>query len=80
MATNSIVISFFHHFLSFSLSSPGEGSDNPIQCHFFPGENHGQRSLAVYSPWGPKESDRTERLTLFSFTWGTKILYIARCG
>ena len=28
---------------------------------------HGQRSLAVYSPWGPKESDRTERLTLFSF-------------
>ena len=23
---------------------------------------HGQRSLAVYSPWGRKESDMTERL------------------
>ena len=28
-------------------------------------ENHqGQRSLAGYSPWGPKESDTTERLSL----------------
>ena len=25
-----------------------------------PGEPHGQRSLAGYSPWGPKELDRTE--------------------
>ena len=25
-----------------------------------PGESHGQRSLAGYSPWGPKESDMTE--------------------
>ena len=25
---------------------------------------HGQRSLAGYSPWGRKQSDRTERLTL----------------
>ena len=31
---------------------------------FLPGESHGQRSLAGYSPWGRKESDRTERLTL----------------
>ena len=28
-----------------------------------PGESHGQRSLAGYSPWGHKESDTTERLT-----------------
>ena len=28
-----------------------------------PGESHGQRSLAGYSPWGCKESDMTERLT-----------------
>ena len=28
-----------------------------------PGESHGQRSLAGYSPWGPKESDTTERLS-----------------
>jgi len=30
---------------------------------FLPGEFHGQRSLAGYSPWGPKESDMTEQLT-----------------
>ena len=30
---------------------------------FLPGESHGQRSLAGYSPWGRTESDRTERLT-----------------
>ena len=29
---------------------------------FLPGEFHGQRSLASYSPWGPKELDTTERL------------------
>ena len=28
---------------------------------FLPGELHGQRSLACYSPWGHKESDMTER-------------------
>ena len=27
---------------------------------FLPGESHGQRSLVGYSPWGHKESDRTE--------------------
>ena len=30
---------------------------------FLPGESHGQRSLAGYSPWGRKESDTTERLS-----------------
>ena len=34
---------------------------------FLPGEFHGQRSLAGYSPGGHKESDTTERLTDFSF-------------
>ena len=29
---------------------------------FLPGESHGQRRLAGYSPWGHKESDTTERL------------------
>jgi len=29
---------------------------------FLPGESHGQRSLAGYSPWDHKESDTTERL------------------
>ena len=27
---------------------------------FLPGESHGQRSLAGYSPWGFKESDKTD--------------------
>ena len=31
---------------------------------FLPGEFHGQRSLAGYSPWGHKELDMTERLSL----------------
>ena len=35
---------------------------------FFPGEFHGQRSLEGYSPWGHKESDTTERLTVSHFT------------
>ena len=30
---------------------------------FLPGELHGQRSLAGYSPWCSKESDTTKRLT-----------------
>ena len=32
-----------------------------------PGEFHGQRSLERESPWGHKESDTTERLTLSLF-------------
>ena len=32
-----------------------------------PGESHGQRSLAGYSPWGRKELDTTERLSVTSF-------------
>ena len=34
---------------------------------FLPGKLWVQRNLAGYSPWGHKESDRTERLTLFMF-------------
>ena len=29
---------------------------------FLPGKSHEHRSLAGYSPWGPKESDMTSRL------------------
>ena len=39
--------------------SPEEGNGNPLQI-FLPGESHGQRSLAGYSPWGCKEVDMTE--------------------
>ena len=31
---------------------------------FLSREFHGQRTLAGYNPWGRKESDRTEQLTL----------------
>ena len=34
---------------------------------FWPGEFHGQRSLVGYSPWGCKESDTTEWLSLSTF-------------
>ena len=31
---------------------------------FLPGESHGWRSLGSYSPWGCKESDTTEQLSI----------------
>ena len=34
-----------------------------------PGESHGQRSLAGYSPWDLKELDMTERLSLSLYIW-----------
>ena len=37
----------------------GEGNGKPTPM-FLPGESHGQRSLAGYSPWGRKELDMTE--------------------
>ena len=42
--------------------SPGVGSGN--HSIILPGKFHGQRSLVGYSPWGRKESDKTEQLTL----------------
>ena len=44
--------------------SPGEGNGNPTPV-FLPGESHGQR-LVAYSPWGPKESDKTVQLMLLT--------------
>ena len=43
--------------------SSGEGNGYPLQ-YFLPGEFRGQEILAHYSPWGHKESDVTEHLTL----------------
>ena len=34
------------------------------------GEFHGQRRLAGFSPWGHKESDTTEQLTLSLSSYG----------
>ena len=47
-------------------SIPEEGNGNPV---FLPEKSHGQKSLAGCSPWGHKESDTTEQLTLY---FGTK--------
>ena len=47
--------------------SPGEGNGLHTLV-FLPGEFHGQRSLASYTPWGHKELDTTEGLTLFLFS------------
>ena len=39
---------------------------------FLPGDSHRQRSLADYSPWGHKESDMTEQLSIAQHnTYGT---------
>ena len=38
-----------------------EGQPAPV---LLPREVHGQKSLVGYSPWGRKESDTSERLTL----------------
>ena len=45
--------------------SPGEKEwlQTPV---FWPGEFHGQRSLAGYSPWGSKDLDMTKTLTHYS--------------
>ena len=46
------------------------GQEDPLQkglathSNTLPGEFHGQRSLVYYSPWGCKESDTTEGLTV----------------
>ena len=42
---------------------------------FLPGEFHGQRSLAGYSPWGHGEADPTEQLSLFKLV-GTQAQHV----
>ena len=42
---------------------------------FLPGESRGQRSLVGYSPWGHKESDTTERLSVQTQTQSTQYIY-----
>ena len=47
--------------------SPGGGHGNPLQCSCL--ENrHGQRNLADNSPWGRKESDMIEWLSIAQHT------------
>ena len=50
------------------------GKEDPLRKEmqptlvFLPGEFHKQGNLVGYSPWGPKEWDTTEQLTLSLFT------------
>ena len=55
------------------LERSGEGNGLPPPV-LLPGESHGQRSLAGYSPWGRKESDTPGGLTL-----GNKGTHLRRC-
>ena len=51
--------------------SSGEGKGYPLQYNtgkYWPGEFQG-----LYSPWGRKESDTTERLSLLSDSKGVEI-------
>ena len=45
---------------------PSLDMEDPLEkgTGFLPGEFHGQRSLAGYSLWGCKESDRSKQLSL----------------
>ena len=49
---------------------PSRGQEDPLEEDMqpppvlLPGESLGRRSLAGYSPWGRKESDTTERLSM----------------
>ena len=46
--------------------SLGGGHGNPLQYSCL--ENpHGQRSLADYRPWGHKESDKAEQLSIIQY-------------
>ena len=53
--------------------SPGVGCMQPTPV-FLPGESHGQRSLAGYSPRGREESDTTERPHFSRFPWSVSPL------
>ena len=57
----SMCLVFYTHLLTFPWSRKWQPT--PV---FLPGESHGQRSLAGYSPWGCKESDTIEWLTLLT--------------
>ena len=52
---------------------PSLGWEDPLEkgmvthSNFLPGKFYGQRSLVDYSPWGAKELDLTEQLSLSLF-------------
>ena len=55
--------------------SGGYSSENSSGI-LLPGEFHGQRSLESYSPWGHKESDMTQQLSM-SHSYLLNTLYVS---
>ena len=49
-------------------SIPRSGRSPGASPVFLPEKSQGQRSLAGYSPWGHKESDRTQQLSMHAVT------------
>ena len=47
--------------------SPGEETGNPLQYSCLV-KSHGQRSLVDYNPWGRKELDTTDQLSMQAYT------------
>ena len=44
---------------------------------FLPGESHKQKSLVGYRPWGHKDSDTTERLTVLFSHYLKKTVFLS---
>ena len=57
MMNKLVLLKFFFFFLPLKYLWRRKWHPIPV---FLPGESHGQRSLAGYSPWGHKESDTAE--------------------
>ena len=53
----------------------GMATHTPVSS---PGEFQGQRSLVGYNPWGHKEADTTEQLTLHFFQRGEHKSYVSQ--
>ena len=63
-SNGSVYLQFWRPgFDSWVSKMPGRRKWQPTRV-FSPGEFNGRRSLADYSPWGSKESDTTDQLTL----------------
>ena len=59
---------------SLGREDPLEGAMTTRTPVFLPGESHEQRSLVGYSPWGHKESDMTEWLSMHTCILKTAII------
>ena len=59
--------------LGCSHSAPANGL---LFIFWMPGKSRVQRSLVGYSPWGCKESDTTERLTLSFHMCACRCVYV----